>query len=111
MQHERGTLIAAAVGAPGRQQARSAPARTKFAQRIDEVDPRSAPARTKFAQRIDEVDPRSAAASFKTPGARVRQIARMRQRVSLITLGVRDLARARRFYEALGSETGAKPEA
>ena len=34
----------------------------------------------------------------------------MRQRVSLITLGVRDLARARRFYEALGWETGAEPE-
>ena len=33
----------------------------------------------------------------------------MRQRVSLITLGVRDLARARRFYEALGWETGADP--
>jgi uncharacterized protein len=33
----------------------------------------------------------------------------MRQRVSLITLGVRDLARARRFYEALGWETGAEP--
>ena len=34
----------------------------------------------------------------------------MRQRVTLITLGVRDLARARRFYEALGWETGAGPE-
>ena len=33
----------------------------------------------------------------------------MRQRLSLITLGVRDLARARRFYEALGWETGASP--
>jgi catechol 2,3-dioxygenase-like lactoylglutathione lyase family enzyme len=33
----------------------------------------------------------------------------MRQRVSLITLGVRDLARARRFYEALGWTTGAEP--
>jgi catechol 2,3-dioxygenase-like lactoylglutathione lyase family enzyme len=33
----------------------------------------------------------------------------MRQRVSLITLGVRDLARARRFYEALGWESGASP--
>ena len=31
----------------------------------------------------------------------------MKQRVSLITLGVRDLARARAFYEALGWETGA----
>src|SRR5688572_15225342 len=34
----------------------------------------------------------------------------MRQRVTLITLGVRDLSRARRFYEALGWETGAGPD-
>ena len=33
----------------------------------------------------------------------------MRQRVSLITLGVADLGRARSFYEALGWETGAAP--
>jgi predicted lactoylglutathione lyase len=33
----------------------------------------------------------------------------MRQRVSVITLGVRDLARAHRFYEALGWESGASP--
>ena len=33
----------------------------------------------------------------------------MRQRVSLITLGVRDLERARRFYESLGWRTGAAP--
>jgi uncharacterized protein len=32
------------------------------------------------------------------------------QRLSLITLGVRDLARARAFYEALGWVTRAKPE-
>jgi uncharacterized protein len=32
------------------------------------------------------------------------------QRVSLITLGVRDLGRARRFYEALGWSTGAGPD-
>lgn len=32
----------------------------------------------------------------------------MRQRVSLITLGVRDLERSRRFYEALGWATGAE---
>jgi uncharacterized protein len=32
------------------------------------------------------------------------------QRVSLITLGVADLARARAFYEALGWSTGAAPE-
>lgn len=34
----------------------------------------------------------------------------MEQRVSLVTLGVRDLARARAFYEALGWRTGAAPE-
>jgi catechol 2,3-dioxygenase-like lactoylglutathione lyase family enzyme len=33
----------------------------------------------------------------------------MRQRVSLITLGVRDLARARDFYDKLGWTTGAQP--
>src|SRR4051794_31615946 len=33
----------------------------------------------------------------------------MDQRVSLVTLGVRDLARARAFYEALGWTTGAEP--
>jgi predicted lactoylglutathione lyase len=32
----------------------------------------------------------------------------VRQRISLITLGVTDLARARQFYEALGWETGAE---
>jgi uncharacterized protein len=35
----------------------------------------------------------------------------MKQRVNLITLGVTDLGRARRFYEALGWETRAEPEA
>ena len=33
----------------------------------------------------------------------------MRQRVGVITLGVRDLGRARRFYESLGWKTGAEP--
>ena len=33
----------------------------------------------------------------------------MEQRLSLITLGVSDLARARAFYEALGWKTGAAP--
>lgn len=33
----------------------------------------------------------------------------MKQRVSLITLGVDDLARSRRFYEALGWSSGAAP--
>ena len=34
----------------------------------------------------------------------------MKQRVSLITLGVSDLGRARGFYEALGWRTGAAPD-
>ncbi len=34
----------------------------------------------------------------------------MKQRVSLITLGVADLERSRRFYEALGWTTGAAPD-
>ena len=34
----------------------------------------------------------------------------MEQRVSLVTLGVADLGRARAFYEALGWATGAEPE-
>ncbi|HEX9376673.1 MAG TPA: VOC family protein [Actinomycetota bacterium] len=33
----------------------------------------------------------------------------MEQRLSLVTLGVRDLERSRRFYEALGWTTGAAP--
>jgi catechol 2,3-dioxygenase-like lactoylglutathione lyase family enzyme len=31
------------------------------------------------------------------------------QRISLVTLGVRDLARSRAFYEALGWKSGAEP--
>jgi uncharacterized protein len=34
----------------------------------------------------------------------------MDQRLSVVTLGVRDLARARAFYEALGWNTGAAPD-
>jgi uncharacterized protein len=34
----------------------------------------------------------------------------MEQRISLVTLGVRDLTRSRRFYEALGWRTGAAAE-
>ena len=34
----------------------------------------------------------------------------MEQRLSLVTLGVRDLARARTFYEALGWESPCEPE-
>jgi uncharacterized protein len=41
----------------------------------------------------------------------VRQTVRMRQRVTVVTLGVGDLARARRFYEALGWSTDAEPGA
>jgi predicted lactoylglutathione lyase len=37
----------------------------------------------------------------------MRHTAAVRQRVTVITLGVRDLARARGFYEALGWHTGA----
>ena len=33
----------------------------------------------------------------------------MKQRVSLVTLGVADLGRARAFYEGLGWTTGAAP--
>jgi uncharacterized protein len=32
------------------------------------------------------------------------------QRLSLVTLGVADLARSRAFYEALGWSTGAEPD-
>lgn len=35
----------------------------------------------------------------------------MKQRVNVITLGVEDLPRSRRFYEALGWKTNAAPEA
>jgi uncharacterized protein len=34
----------------------------------------------------------------------------MDQRLSVVTLGVRDLAKARAFYEALGWKTGAGPD-
>jgi uncharacterized protein len=34
----------------------------------------------------------------------------MRQRVTVVTLGVGDLRRSRRFYETLGWQTGAGPE-
>jgi uncharacterized protein len=34
----------------------------------------------------------------------------LEQRLSLVTLGVRDLARSRRFYEALGWTTRAEPD-
>src|SRR5438132_9299210 len=41
--------------------------------------------------------------------ARLWEDVSVEQRLSLVTLGVRDLARARRFYEALGWESGASP--
>ena len=52
--------------------------------------------------------------SRKVPGRHTsiaceRNDAGMEQRVSVITLGVRDLERARAFYEALGWQTGAQP--
>jgi hypothetical protein len=34
----------------------------------------------------------------------------MEQRVSLVTVGVKDLAREREFYVALGWKTGAQPD-
>jgi predicted lactoylglutathione lyase len=34
----------------------------------------------------------------------------MKQRLNLITFGVRDLARARQFYEAIGWSSGAQPD-
>src|SRR5215211_1513130 len=43
------------------------------------------------------------------PHFRLLPSAHMKQRVSLITLGVTDLARSRAFYEALGWTTGAEP--
>src|SRR5260370_1066663 len=44
------------------------------------------------------------------PAARRGTIVRIDQRVSLITLGVADLARSRAFYEALGWRTNAGPD-
>jgi catechol 2,3-dioxygenase-like lactoylglutathione lyase family enzyme len=38
------------------------------------------------------------------------RLAGMEQRLSLVTLGVRDLSRARAFYESLGWRHGAAPE-
>src|SRR6202167_2517005 len=45
-----------------------------------------------------------------TPIDRIRQTTAMRQRDTAVTLGVRDLSRSRRFYEALGWKSGANPE-
>jgi uncharacterized protein len=46
---------------------------------------------------------------IKPADGRMRQTVRVQQRVTVITLGVGDLARARRFYEALGWSTKAAP--
>jgi len=37
-------------------------------------------------------------------------VSRVQQRISLVTLGVRDLPRARRFYEALGWDDAVQPD-
>ena len=66
--------------------------------------PRPSPLRGRHDRDLERSSPRRREIG---PGGR---LPGMRQRVSLITLGVRDLARARRFYEALGWETGAEPE-
>jgi uncharacterized protein len=49
--------------------------------------------------------------SFKACGVRRGLMHGMEQRVSLITLGVREVERARSFYESLGWSTGAEPGA
>jgi catechol 2,3-dioxygenase-like lactoylglutathione lyase family enzyme len=46
---------------------------------------------------------------FPSPDARLGTVRIVEQRLSLVTLGVADLARARAFYEALGWTTGAAP--
>ena len=51
------------------------------------------------------------AVSFKARGAARALMPGMETRVSLITLGVDDLARSRAFYETLGWRTNAEPDA
>jgi catechol 2,3-dioxygenase-like lactoylglutathione lyase family enzyme len=48
--------------------------------------------------------------SFKTPGGPRAENVIMEQRISLVTLGVTDLARARAFYEALGWKGAQQPD-
>src|SRR5262250_1128826 len=48
--------------------------------------------------------------SFKTPGGPRAENVIMEQRISLVTLGVADLARARSFYEALGWSGAKQPD-
>jgi uncharacterized protein len=47
---------------------------------------------------------------FRQEACRLWNDSAMEQRLSLVTLGVRDLARARRFYEAIGWKTNAAPD-
>jgi predicted lactoylglutathione lyase len=47
---------------------------------------------------------------FRQEACRVWNDSPMEQRLSLVTLGVRELARARTFYEALGWKTNAAPD-
>src|SRR5687767_10118441 len=53
-------------------------------------------------------EPTTTASAMRPPGPA--RMARVEQRVSLITLGVKDLERSRAFYEALGWTTRAKPD-
>jgi predicted lactoylglutathione lyase len=55
------------------------------------------------------VPPRAVRVKAFSRGFRVSEDAPVEQRLSLVTLGVRDLGRARAFYEALGWKTGAQP--
>ncbi len=55
------------------------------------------------------LDPLLARHRHRRPARGIGENRGMRQRVSVITLGVRDLARARAFYEAMGWESGAAP--
>lgn len=53
--------------------------------------------------------PRKPCRAFSSPAARLLRYARkMEQRLSLVTLGVADLARSRNFYERLGWRRSAK---
>src|SRR5687767_14459940 len=53
-------------------------------------------------------EPMTTASAMRPRGAA--RMTRVKQRVSLITLGVRDLGRARAFYEALGWTPRAEPD-
>src|SRR5918992_5131028 len=61
--------------------------------------------------RVPEAMTRGLPPRSRPVGTRLRDTVRtVEQRVSLVTLGVSDLGRARRFYEGLGWTTNAKPE-